>query len=373
MITSLWLKGYRNLSETTLRFETSDPVIIFGRNNQGKTNFLESLYWLGNAASPFKLPQASLVSHAQDTAFIGADILSLDARTSQESHVITSRVYHRLDKSLKKSIEINQKPVKSLDVLRQTIWTEYLSSDVIRLFQDSPEGRRAFLNRFCSVLYPDYATTLSRYEKVLKQKHRALKQGKSFQDVSLWNQQLSVLAPSIVSFRLQALSLLESELVSVLRGLFPEFIESVSFRYITHRLDWNTLDIQDYQTLFSHQLSLDFIKEGLLGYTLIGPQRDDLIVFLNSKTLNTDYSRGINRLVALLLYIASFAILSQIRGGGPVVLLDDALAEVDTFNKHQILLYLSQKTQLFYTSVLPEDKALFPRSFYYTLESGRLH
>ena len=52
MVKKLWTKGFRNLEENVIEFSENEVCFIWGDNNQGKTNFLESLYVLGNGATP---------------------------------------------------------------------------------------------------------------------------------------------------------------------------------------------------------------------------------------------------------------------------------------------------------------------------------
>src|SRR3989441_803421 len=64
--------------------------------------------------------------------------------------------------------------------------------------------------------------------------------------------------------------------------------------------------------------------------TLVGPHRDDLAIELNGTDTRTFGSRGEQRLLALALRLAEVLPVTEAAGTAPVLLLDDALSELDS-------------------------------------------
>ena len=65
------------------------------------------------------------------------------------------------------------------------------------------------------------------------------------------------------------------------------------------------------------------------GMTGVGPQRDDLVMFINGLAARTQASQGEQRSVALSLRLAGHAVVSDRQGSSPVLLLDDVFSELD--------------------------------------------
>ena len=106
-ITEIFLQGFRNLSQ--LHIEPSDGInVIYGSNAQGKTNFLESLYFC-----------------AMGRSMRGKSDQQLIAFDAQESHIrLLVQTQNRRDKidvhlkqNEKKGIAVNGLPVKRLGEL----------------------------------------------------------------------------------------------------------------------------------------------------------------------------------------------------------------------------------------------------------------
>ena len=44
MLKKIWFKNVRNLDEIVFNIESQKNYFFYGKNNQGKTNFLESVF-----------------------------------------------------------------------------------------------------------------------------------------------------------------------------------------------------------------------------------------------------------------------------------------------------------------------------------------
>ena len=151
--------------------------MIFAKNNQGKTNFLESIYFVTNGFSPIETKSTALINYDANKSLVGLDFDKQD-----ESY----RLYLKFDKSGKKEFYLNNKLFQT-GVKRDTfLITDFISADILHLFQKSPDFRRKKLDDFCRFIFKDYQTTLSEYERVLKQKNTLLKLKKGLTDILFW-------------------------------------------------------------------------------------------------------------------------------------------------------------------------------------------
>jgi DNA replication and repair protein RecF len=70
-------------------------------------------------------------------------------------------------------------------------------------------------------------------------------------------------------------------------------------------------------------------REAARGMSLIGPQRDDLVLELDGHLLREFGSTGQQRTAAIALKLCELTTLGEMRGTEPVLLLDDVFAELD--------------------------------------------
>jgi DNA replication and repair protein RecF len=86
------------------------------------------------------------------------------------------------------------------------------------------------------------------------------------------------------------------------------------------------------------------------GQTLVGPHRDDLAIELGGVDARAFGSRGQQRLLALALRIAEVLPVTEAAGTAPVLLLDDALSELDGAVRDNVLREILTAEQVFLTS-----------------------
>jgi len=103
------------------------------------------------------------------------------------------------------------------------------------------------------------------------------------------------------------------------------------------------------------------------GLTLVGPHRDDLGIELDEIDARAFGSRGQQRLLALALRLAEVLPVTEAAGTAPILLLDDALSELDPAVRDNVLREVRAAEQVFLTS--PEPLAMSGASRW-VVESG---
>ena len=89
-------------------------------------------------------------------------------------------------------------------------------------------------------------------------------------------------------------------------------------------------------------------KDYEVGYTTVGPHRDDIKFFVNNKEVKPFASQGQQRTVVLALKFAELEVIKNEKEQ-PVLILDDVFSELDLSRQKFILEYLKEK-QIFVTS-----------------------
>jgi DNA replication and repair protein RecF len=104
---------------------------------------------------------------------------------------------------------------------------------------------------------------------------------------------------------------------------------------------------------FAAALERVYRREVGRGQTLVGPHRDDLSIELDGVDVRTFASRGRQRLLALSLRLAEVLPVTEAAGTPPVVLLDDALSELDRDARANVLREIEGLDQVFLTAPEP--------------------
>ena len=339
MIQKIWIKNVRNLTELTIDLSTKKHCFIVGNNNQGKTSILEAIHLGVETKSPIQDDIEKVIQDNQKECFIGLDIGDLDNESTKE------RRYIRLQRNGKKEFVKNSK--KSTKKQFQSYFTEYISADALHIFQKDPDYRRKILDKFCAILNPEYEVFLKRYEKLLRQKNKYLKQECcDNQFIRTLNMQLADLGAFIVLERHNALFLLEETINKTKHDINLPF-DKIAINYIQKRLEDCPKEL--YKETFFETLTNDVEKEKILKYSLSGPHRDDFCFKVNDKDIFDYYSRGINRSFAILFRIAQIECCRE-KKMFACILLDDAFAEVDRENTEKIVNFIKPRYQLFYAT-----------------------
>src|SRR5574344_2407742 len=285
----LKLKNYRNCKEIELDLD-SEKVLIIGKNAQGKTNILESIFFLSTLKSQRTSNNTELINFKSKNCEINAIVekaktdIELDFSYTQE-----------------KKREIKANGLKSRPKeFKNSIKTVLFSTQDLLLLRGTPSDRRNWLDLAISQIYPAYEERLSKYNKIRIQKNNFLKeysQNDTLFDV--YNEQLAVLGSNIIFLRLKYLKEIEkiaSEKHSVISGK-----EKLLIKYDCHFLpeEKENLTVENILEFFRKKLDERKELEIIRGQCLVGPQRDDLVFFINNAEATKFASQGQQRTVVL--------------------------------------------------------------------------
>ena len=345
-ITNLKLKNYRNCENIELNFNNFKNIII-GKNAQGKTNILESIYFL----SCLKSMRTSKVS---DLIEFGKDNMNICALLEKNSTEIQLNYY--IDETGKKTFKING--VKStIKDFRGILKTVIFSNEDLLLLRGTPENRRNWLDNAIFQIYPLYEDRLNKYEKLRIQKNNLLKSDKfDYGLMDVYNEQMSITGANIVFLRNKYLN--EISNIAKIKHLEISNDETLNIYYkTTFPINDN---IEQICENYKQALKDNYDEEIRRGQSLIGPHRDDIIFLTNDKDATKFASQGQQRTVVLALKSAELNIIKEKTDISPILLLDDVLAELDDLRQNYLLNSIDKDTQTIITSV---DTLLFSKEF----------
>ena len=148
----------------------------------------------------------------------------------------------------------------------------------------------------------------------------------------MWDEQLAFYAADVIFERNRFAEAL-SPLASAAHSYLTDDAENLSVFYNT-KYQGERQDIQ--RDFFAH-LRDNYERDIAVGYTLSGPHRDDIKITINGEDVRAFSSQGQQRTAAISLKIAELEIFKEHFGEYPLLILDDALSELDLYRQRLLL------------------------------------
>jgi DNA replication and repair protein RecF len=324
VIKKLTLHNFRNYEEETFTFSEGINV-LFGKNAQGKTNCAEAVFYLCTGSSLRIRHDRQLIRQGAECASICAE-----AESRYGKVVLEADIYEN-----KREIRVNgSKIVRSVDLLGN-MNSVFFSPGELRLIQDGPDERRRFLNLSISQTSRSYCTALMRYNKILDQRNNLLKERDGsliLETLPVWDEQLALYAATVIRHRREYLALL-SPLAQEAHAYLTDGGEELA---LTMDRTYPTEEREIAEKLLA-ELTAAYERDMRLGYTTVGPHRDDIRITINGVEAKGYASQGQTRTAALSMKLAEVEIFKRLSGEAPVLILDDVMSELDLPRRKKLL------------------------------------
>lgn len=324
-IFNLTLKNFRNYEYEEFEFKNGINILT-GANAQGKTNTGEAIFFLCTGYSPRANRDKLVIKTGESMSEISGMAKSRYGDVS---------VKIRFNLNDKKNIYVNGLEVHKVGELLGNIHSVFFNPSELKLIQESPEDRRRFLNVSLSQISKSYFYSLQRYNKILSQRNNLLKdpdRGLIKETLPVWDIQLSKEAGKIIYLRnayLKEISPIVEEKHAFLSG------GKELLKLKTESGYYGTEEEIAFAILSDYKTSLD--RDLKLGFTSIGPHRDDIKFILNDTDVKVYGSQGQQRTVALSLKLAETEIFKNRFGEYPILILDDVLSELDKTRQKKLI------------------------------------
>lgn len=320
VIKSIKLENYRNYEALNLEFDRGTNI-FYGDNAQGKTNILEALYVSSTTKSHRSSRDSEMILFEQEEAHI---------RTDVDKREISYRIDMHLKKHKSKGIAINGIPIKKANELFGIVNIVFFSPEDLSIIKNSPQVRRRFMDSELCQLNKIYLYHLSRYNKVLENRNKLLKDIYFRPDLKetlcIWDEQLVEYGRIIVEKRKEFIECL-NEIIYDIHLKLSGKKEHLRLQYVP-----NT-EKDNLESEIKNNHERDISRK----MTLSGPHRDDLCFYINDVNIHKYGSQGQQRTSALSLKMAEIELVKQLIQDTPILLLDDVLSELDSNRQNQLL------------------------------------
>lgn len=354
--------NYRNIREATLTFSPKMNCLI-GHNGEGKTNFLDAVYYLSFCRSAFNPIDSQVIMHDQDFFMLEG--------VYENDNGDESSVYCGMKRGAKKHFKLDKKEYRRLSQHIGLIPLIFISPSDHSLIDGGSEERRHLLDVVISQYDRTYIDALSRYNKALQQRNALLKMEAEPDPalMEIWEQEMAQQGEMLYQKRDRFVR----ELVPVFQRIYQaisERKETVSLNYVSHCQRGPLLEV----------IQRDRMKDRTVGYSLHGVHRDDLGMLLDDYPMKREGSQGQNKTFVLALKLAQFDFLKRTNSSTtPLLLLDDIFDKLDAHRVEQIVHLVAGENfgQIFITDTNREhlDKILQNSDSDYKLfsvEGGRI-
>jgi len=312
VIETLRLEWFRNYPSLEVAFPP-EPILLVGKNGQGKTNLVEALYLLTHLRS-FRSPDLSpLIQQGQTQAFLQAGF-----NKTQVRHGVKIALF-----KTQKRVWLDEKPMGlGSDYIRQ--FTSLLFSPAsLNAYAQDPAEKRAFFDRNLSLLEPQYLDRLKDYNHIRRNRNILLKQ-REVRQLQAWDGLLSQAVPALIRAR-EGLTTQVNQSLSREFSCLTEREETLTLHYKSDLREKTNLEPTEIARFFAEKRP----QELEAGHQLNGPQKDRFWMTLGGKKDKVMFSQGEQRTAFLALLFCMEGILNAKAGFKPMLLLDDLFSELD--------------------------------------------
>ena len=333
IIRSIELKNFRNYAEATIDFHEKINIFL-GNNAQGKTNLLESIYITSFGKSFRQGNDNEMIKLGEKFCKVKVDA-ERDHRNTSVEIVIAEN---------EKGIKTDGVRIKRISEILEKILIVVFSPDDLKIVKGEPEKRRRFIDRELCQIRPSYYSDIYSYKRVLQQRNALLKDRDiKIEDIEVWNDKLAEFGERVIQKRVEFIRKL-NRISSEIHKIITNGQESLEVIY------YSTVPLSvNLREVFLFKLKEGLKKDIFRGSTETGPHRDDLIIQIDGQDIRKFGSQGQQRTATLSIKLAELKLIKEETGEDAVLLLDDALSELDA-ERQNFLLNSFENIQLFITA-----------------------
>lgn len=334
------LVNFRNYRKQEINFDKKINIII-GDNAQGKTNILESIYFLALTKS----------YRTNDINLINKDFEFTSVKGEIKDENIYKKLYVELTKE-SKSVKINNNEVKKISDYITNLNVILVCPEDINILQGTPAERRNFLNIELSQISKNYIKKYNEFNKILKIRNNYLKM--LYQSSNSDMRYLDSVTENLIER--------EIEIYQERKNFIDKINENVANIYQdisgikNFKVIYNTnIEIKDFETnslreILKNKYKNSLSKEIENGMTLYGPHRDDLSFMIDDSDIKLYGSQGQQKVAIIALKLSEIEIFKKMTNTYPIILLDDIFSELDIKNRNKLINYISTGMQVIITS-----------------------
>ena len=334
------LINFRNIKKLQLSFDKKINILI-GDNAQGKTNILESIYFLALTKS-YRTNDFNLIN--KDESF-----------TKIKAELKDNNVYKNLSVEIKdeiKKVKINNNEVSKISDYITNLNVILVCPEDINILQGTPAERRNFLNIELSQLSKNYIKKYNEFNKILKIRNNYLKM--LYNSSNPDTRYLDSLTENLIEREIDIyqernnfINLINENVSNIYEDILG--IKNFHIEYETN-IDFDNFETEHLKDRISKKYKQSLRKEIDNGMTLYGPHRDDLRFMIGEDDIKLYGSQGQQKVAIIALKLSEISIFRNLIKSSPIILLDDVFSELDVKTRNKLIKYIDDDIQVVITT-----------------------
>ena len=316
----LYTENFRNILTHEIQFSKGINLIL-GGNGQGKTNILEAIYFLSNLKSFRNAKRRDLTTWEKSRFGVRGSVV--DERTGE--------------KSILEAVCDNRKGQYRTDNQRVEFVEDYLSRLLVMAFHpDSlaalkgrPALRRMLIDRGVFSENRNHLSVLKGYNRVLAERRWILKNRRR-DLIDVWNEKLIDLGAKLTVSRESYCRRLNDEIGKV--ELPPQETVHAEIRYrpsVADSPEGGVLGEEGLRGVFADRLKKLIEEEERRGVSMVGPHRDEFMIYSGGRDLSIYGSQGQQKGALLCIMLGQSSLAALGKYGDPLLIFDDVMSELD--------------------------------------------
>ncbi|MGL5313657.1 MAG: DNA replication/repair protein RecF [Peptostreptococcaceae bacterium] len=361
-LNNLQLVNFRNYDNLHLNFNPKVNLLI-GKNGQGKTNIVESIYMLSFGKSFRTSKDKEIIKFECENLYVGGSF----------SKEYTNGLIEIGISKNKKGIKVNKIHIQKIHELLGNLNVVIFSPEDLRLVKEGPKERRSFIDKEISQIMPKYYNYLTNYNKVLFQRNQLLKSrefDKALLDV--YDESLAQYGSYIYILRRDFIK----KIANISKNMHENLTNGIEELIITYKNQINVSDEDTVATVYSK--FIDKLQSGRshdieTRTTRYGLHKDDLNIYINGLDVRLYGSQGQQRTASISLKLSEIELIRNEVGEYPILILDDVFSELDE-TRQKLLVDNLSVVQMFITTAEVSHKNIFDKSntTIFNIEQGRV-
>ncbi len=334
------LINFRNLKKQTINLDKKTNIFI-GDNAQGKTNILESIYFLALTKS-YRTNDSNLINKEEDFTKVKGEIKDISIFKNLSVELVNDQ----------KKVKINNNEINKIADYITNLNVVLVSPEDINILQGTPAERRNFLNIELSQLSKNYIKKYNEFNKILKIRNNYLKM--LYNSSNPDKRYLDSLTENLIDREIDIYQERKRfiDLINNNVSKIYEDIIGIKGFYITYETN---IEFDNFETNYLKEKLIKKYNDSLKkeienGMTLYGPHRDDLKFLINNDDIKIFGSQGQQKVGIIALKLSEIPIFQEFTNSYPIILLDDVFSELDIKTRNKLINYIPDNIQVIITS-----------------------
>ena len=301
-------------------------VVLTGPNGAGKTNLIEAISFLAPGRG-LRRPTLEDVAFTEGDGSwaVAADVEGALGLASLGTGIAAAASE---DATVTRKCRIDREPVPSAAAFADHLRVVWLIPAMDGLFNGPASERRRFLDRLVLAVDAEHGRRVNALERALRSRNRLLEEPRPDTHwLDAIEHETAELAVAVTALRVETVTRLQAALAARGNSAFPAAEIALEGWMEKLVLLHPAVDVEDrYRSVLRDNRG----RDAAAGRTLDGPHLSDLAVVYAPKHIPAaDASTGEQKALLIGLVLAHAALLADMSGFAPVLLLDEVVAHLD--------------------------------------------